>query len=70
MYRGTGAYSYKEVNRWGRRTDFLTLKQLFAPINIDNVHWIFISVLFEDKTMSCTTHKGNAITLTANLWRI
>ena len=58
MYRETGAYSYEEVSRWGRRIDLSTLEQLFVPINIDNVHWIFIRVLFEDKTIELYDPQG------------
>ena len=58
MYRETGEYSYKEVSQWGRRIDLLTLKQLFVPINIDNIHWIFIRVLFEDKTIKLYDPQG------------
>ena len=58
MYRETGEYSYEEVSRWGRRIDLSTLEQLFVPINIDNVHWIFIRVLFEDKTIELYDPQG------------
>ena len=50
---------YKSLlSRWGRRIDLSTLEQLFVPINIDNVHWIFIRVLFEDKTIELYDPQG------------
>ncbi|EKX42315.1 hypothetical protein GUITHDRAFT_153582 [Guillardia theta CCMP2712] len=34
-----GGYSYKNVERWGRRKNFLECDHILFPINVSNMHW-------------------------------
>lgn len=37
-------YNYVNVKQWTRQTDLFGKRMLLFPVNINNVHWIFVCV--------------------------
>jgi len=53
--RNVPTYDFSAVSRWGnklrRKGGVLGLKELFVPINHQNVHWLFLRVHMAEKTI-------------------
>lgn len=62
--RNGGIYHYDSVSAYMRRQlnayeeGIASLSLLFAPINIDNTHWIFLCVVFESKRIELFDSQG------------